>query len=99
MCIYYHYNNNMAELTLVEQFDFAVDQVRTLPSTNEPSDSEKLSMYGLYKQATLGDCNTRRPGMLDFKGKLKWDAWNSRKGMSKEDAMTNYCDIFLVLSN
>jgi diazepam-binding inhibitor (GABA receptor modulating acyl-CoA-binding protein) len=28
--------------------------------------------------------------MLDFKGKAKWDAWNARKGASREDAMTAY---------
>lgn len=91
----------MTELTIKEQFDFAVDQINMLLSTNSngPSDSEKLTMYGLYKQATLGDCNTSSPGMLDFKGKLKWSAWNSRKGMSKDDAMNTYCDIFLILSN
>ena len=28
--------------------------------------------------------------MLDFKGKAKWDAWKTKEGMSKEDAMTKY---------
>lgn len=28
--------------------------------------------------------------MLDLKGKAKWDAWNAKKGMSKDDAMTAY---------
>lgn len=28
--------------------------------------------------------------MLDIKGKAKWDAWNSVRGMSKEDAMQQY---------
>lgn len=49
-----------------------------------------LDLYGLFKQANVGDVNTARPGMLDFKGKAKWDAWKSREGMSKEDAMTAY---------
>ena len=49
-----------------------------------------LELYALFKQATLGDCDTARPGMMDFKGKAKWDAWKSREGMSKEDAMTAY---------
>jgi diazepam-binding inhibitor (GABA receptor modulating acyl-CoA-binding protein) len=84
----------MSELTLTEQFKFAAEQVSTLQVKNGLSDSEKLKMYGLYKQATLGDCNTGKPGMLDFKGKLKWDAWNSRKGMSVDTAMSTYCDIF-----
>ena len=34
----------------------------------------------VYFQATVGDVNTTRPGMLDFTGKAKWDAWNSKKG-------------------
>ena len=28
--------------------------------------------------------------MLDFKGKAKWDAWNGKKGLSKEDAQQQY---------
>ena len=30
--------------------------------------------------------------MLDLTGKAKWDAWNSVKGMSKEEAMTKYVE-------
>jgi len=37
-------------------------------------------MYALFKQASVGDVNTDRPGMLDFKGKAKWDAWSGKKG-------------------
>merc|ERR1712195_423599 len=37
------------------------------------SNDEKLEAYGLYKQATVGDVNTDRPGMLNFSGKSKWD--------------------------
>jgi diazepam-binding inhibitor (GABA receptor modulating acyl-CoA-binding protein) len=36
------------------------------------SDNELLEVYGLYKQATVGDNTTSKPGMLDFKGKAKW---------------------------
>ena len=28
--------------------------------------------------------------MLDFAGKAKWDAWESVKGTSKQDAETKY---------
>jgi Acyl-CoA-binding protein len=28
--------------------------------------------------------------MLDFKGKAKWEAWESRKGQSKDDAQAAY---------
>ena len=33
-----------------------------------------LELYALFKQANVGDVNTARPGMMDFKGKAKWDA-------------------------
>ena len=48
------------------------------------SDKQKLKAYGLFKQASIGDINTERPGMLDFKGKAKWDAWHGVKNMTKE---------------
>ena len=40
-----------------------------------------LKLYGLYKQATVGDVNTDRPGTfsMDFAGKAKWDAWSANK--------------------
>ncbi|KAG8432186.1 hypothetical protein GDO86_016721 [Hymenochirus boettgeri] len=63
-------------------FEKAAEEVKKLKST--PSDQEMLETYSLYKQATVGDVNTDRPGMLDFKGKAKWDAWEKKKGMSKE---------------
>ena len=28
--------------------------------------------------------------MMDFKGKAKWDGWNAKKGLSQEDAKTQY---------
>ena len=34
----------------------------------------------------MGDCNTDKPGMLDVKGKAKWEAWNGKKGMQDADA-------------
>ncbi|XP_032823207.1 acyl-CoA-binding protein isoform X2 [Petromyzon marinus] len=49
-----------------------------------------LEVYALFKQVTVGDNTTDSPGMLDFKGKAKWNAWNSKKGKSKEDAIAAY---------
>lgn len=48
-------------------------------------DYHKLTVY-LF----LILCIQARPGMLDLKGKAKWDAWNGKKGLSKDDAMTAY---------
>ncbi|XP_024917390.1 acyl-CoA-binding protein isoform X2 [Cynoglossus semilaevis] len=75
-------------MSLKEEFDKLAEDVKKVKS--KPADQELLDLYGLYKQAVVGDVNTDRPGMLDFKGKAKWDAWNSRKGMSNDDAMSAY---------
>ena len=61
-----------------------------LKLSSQPSNDEKLKLYKYFKQATVGDVNTSRPGMLDFAGKAKWDAWDSIKGLSKNEAEINY---------
>lgn len=49
-----------------------------------------LQFYGLYKQATVGDCDTKRPGLFQLTAKAKWNAWNALKGLSTQDAMVQY---------
>jgi diazepam-binding inhibitor (GABA receptor modulating acyl-CoA-binding protein) len=73
------------------EFLKVAEEVKKLKST--PSNEDLIELYGYYKQATVGDINTERPGMLDFKGKAKWDGWSSRKGMSKEDAEKQYIEV------
>lgn len=57
-----------------------------------PSNDEKLSLYKYFKQATIGDVNTPKPGLFDIAASAKWKAWNSMKGTSKEDAEKLYID-------
>lgn len=57
-----------------------------------PSSDVLLRLYGLFKQATAGDVSGSRPGMMDFKGRAKYDSWAGRKGMSRDDAMRAYID-------
>uniref|UniRef100_UPI00358FC08D acyl-CoA-binding protein n=1 Tax=Myxine glutinosa TaxID=7769 RepID=UPI00358FC08D len=71
-------------------FDKAAEEVKQLKV--KPTDAEMLEIYCLFKQATVGDVNTERPGMFDLKGKAKWDAWEATKGTSKEDAMKAYIE-------
>ncbi|KAJ2971721.1 hypothetical protein NQ176_g7552 [Zarea fungicola] len=47
-------------------------------------------LYALFKQATVGDNETEAPGMMDFTGKAKWNAWNDVKGLSQDDATHQY---------
>jgi diazepam-binding inhibitor (GABA receptor modulating acyl-CoA-binding protein) len=75
-------------MTLPEQFTDAQARVKTL--TQAPSTSDLLELYALYKQGSSGDVDGKRPGMLDIKGRAKWDAWSGKKGRTREDAMREY---------
>ncbi|KAI0789848.1 acyl-CoA-binding protein [Abortiporus biennis] len=81
------------------QFDKAVAIVQSLPKEGaiQPSQDDQLYFYKYYKQATVGDVNTSRPGLLDFVGKAKWDAWNSVKGTSTEEAQKLYVEKLLEI--
>ncbi|KAH0956167.1 hypothetical protein HN011_002247 [Eciton burchellii] len=73
-----------------QQFETAAEAVKEL--TKRPNDEELLELYALYKQAIFGDNNTSKPGMLDLKGKAKWEAWNNKKGTLQEAAKQAYTD-------
>jgi diazepam-binding inhibitor (GABA receptor modulator, acyl-CoA-binding protein) len=75
-------------MTLEERFEDAQQRVNKLSSA--PSQDKMLELYGLYKQAKAGDVTGKRPGMLDLKGRAKYDAWEARKGMTKDRAMEAY---------
>jgi acyl-CoA-binding protein len=75
-------------MALADDFATAQEKVKTLKA--RPSNDTLLELYGLYKQATEGDVQGKRPGMLDMKGRAKFDAWTSRKGSSKDAAMQQY---------
>ncbi|CAO1632119.1 unnamed protein product [Parajaminaea phylloscopi] len=81
------------------QFEKAVSVVQSMPKDGpvKPSQDDQLTFYALYKQANVGDVNTARPGMLDFVGKAKWDAWNKLKGKSSDDAKKEYVDTLIAL--
>ncbi|XP_027703748.1 acyl-CoA-binding domain-containing protein 7 [Vombatus ursinus] len=75
-------------MSLQNDFHNAAEDVRKLKT--RPNDEELKELYGLYKQSIVGDVDIECPGMLDLKGKAKWEAWNLQKGLSKEDAMSAY---------
>jgi len=79
----------MADLkTLFEQ---AVADSKTLPE--KPDNMTLLKIYALYKQASAGDVEGKRPGFTDMVGRAKWDAWNEFKGKSSDEAMQAYVDL------
>ncbi|XP_067612793.1 acyl-CoA-binding protein homolog [Eurosta solidaginis] len=83
-------------MSLVEKFNAAAEKARTF--TKRPTDEELLQLYALYKQATVGDNNTPKPGMLDLKAKAKWEFWNKQKGKSQDDARKEYIEFVEKLS-
>jgi acyl-CoA-binding protein len=74
-------------MTTEDELAAAVERSKQLPPL-PPTD--QLALYALYKQATVGDVTGSRPGMLDVKGRAKYDAWAGKRGMSAADARAGY---------
>ncbi|KAI6243791.1 Acyl CoA binding protein [Aphelenchoides fujianensis] len=86
-------------MSLDERFQAAVDIVQKLPKDGPVSTSndQKLKFYSLYKQATIGDVNTDRPGIFSFVERAKWDAWKGVEGTSQADAKEKYIEVLLEM--
>lgn len=83
-----------------KNFEFAVQEIRNSDSKGtKTSDETKLKFYALFKQATVGKCNTSQPWAIQVVERAKWDAWNALGNMSQETAMLKYCDLFLETTN
>ena len=70
-----------------DEFQAAVARIK---SRTDVGQGDQLALYALYKQATVGDASGARPGMLDIKGRAKYDAWAGKKGMAAADARAAY---------
>ncbi|MDY0747864.1 acyl-CoA-binding protein [Paucibacter sp. R3-3] len=78
-------------MSLQDQFEAAVAESKQLPE--KPDNQTLLKIYALYKQGSVGDVEGDRPGMTDFVGRFKWDAWSELKGTTKDEAMQQYIDL------
>ncbi|HEX4326063.1 MAG TPA: acyl-CoA-binding protein [Burkholderiales bacterium] len=76
---------------LKAQFEQAVADSTQLPE--RPENKTLLELYGLYKQASMGDNTGARPGFTDMAGRMKFDAWTALKGKSSDEAMQEYIDL------
>ncbi|KAI0650154.1 ACBP-domain-containing protein [Trametes meyenii] len=79
------------------QFDRAVGIVQSLPKTGpiQTAYEDKLDMYSLYKQATVGNVQGPRPSVWDMLGRAKWDAWAKHKDLDPYEAKWLYVDALL----
>ncbi len=68
---------------------FAAAQVK-IKTVSSLGTDVMLNLYALYKQGSAGDVTGSRPGMLDIKGRAKFDAWAGKKGQSQAQAQAAY---------
>jgi len=73
-------------------FNRAAGHLQTLVLSLAMAQDKLLYFYGRYKQANEGDCNTNKPGIFSYQARQKWDAWNTVKGKTKEEAMKEYIE-------
>jgi len=76
---------------LGKRFEEAVADSRRLDE--RPDNATLLQLYALYKQATEGDASGDRPGMSDFVGRAKWDAWKALEGTEGDEAKRRYIEL------
>lgn len=76
---------------LQAQFEAAVASSKSL--RERPDNATLLKLYALYKQASDGDVEGRRPGFADLVGRAKYDAWAAIKGTATAEAMQQYISL------
>ena len=77
------------------KFTAAANHLQTLLPT---VDKEILvTLYGLYKQALEGPCNTSKPTWFDQRGRYKWEAWNKLGDMPSSEAKERYVEMIRQL--
>ncbi|KAM3585797.1 acyl-CoA-binding protein (ACBP)/diazepam binding inhibitor (DBI)/endozepine (EP) [Umbelopsis sp. WA50703] len=65
-----------------QRYKRALGLVRNIPKKSlfQPSNADKLKLYGLYKQASFGDINIPQPDRWDLLARAKWYVQLKRNG-------------------
>ena len=71
---------------------FSQAQADSKTLTKRPGNDDLLFLYAHFKQASSGDANGKRPGMMDMVGRAKFDAWAKLAGMDRKAAEQKYID-------
>ncbi|MDR3066759.1 MULTISPECIES: acyl-CoA-binding protein [Comamonas] len=58
-----------------------------------PDNATLLRIYALYKQATEGDNEAKKPSFTDMVARAKWDAWSKLEGTTPDEAKQQYIDL------
>lgn len=78
---------------LAKHFDEAAEAIKV--HGKDISNDDKAKVYGLFKQAKVGDNKTEQPSFYQLTEKAKWNAWTAEKGKSTEQAQHEYVEICL----
>lgn len=84
-------------MSLQEEFTQAQADSKNL--SERPDNMTLLKIYALFKQGSAGDATGDRPGMTDFVGRAKFDAWAGLKGTTQEAAMQQYVGLITSLKD
>ena len=79
----------MSELD--DAFAAAAATAKQLPK--RPDNETLLKLYALYKQGSQGDASGKRPGIMDFVGRAKFDAWQTLQGVPMDEARQQYVEL------
>lgn len=92
--------NLQDKMSLQQDFEAAVSRVDGLPG--DQAAAHMTDLYGLYKQATEGDHDTKHDEVGDDtpdnpngpKGlsQAQWDAWSKYKGTDQDEARRQYIE-------
>ena len=72
---------------------FEAAQANSKLLAERPDNPTLLKIYGLFKQATLGDNTEKKPSFSDFVARAKWDAWTANTGLDADAAKQGYIDL------
>jgi len=90
-----HLDNMMIDVDLESDRlneNFASYSDRIWKSPVKYDNNTLLKLYGLYKQATIGNNKTGTPGFFDIKERAKWNAWKKETGKGRENAKKEYIE-------
>jgi len=92
--------NLQDKMSLQQDFEAAVSRVDGLPG--DQAAAHMTDLYGLYKQATEGDHDTKRdevgddtpdnPNGPEGLSQAQWDAWSKYKGTDQNEARRQYIE-------
>lgn len=82
---------DVAATELQKAFDEAVAFVKAKKEIEIPN-AKKIVLHALFKQASEGDVVGSQPWAMQLEARAKWDAWNSVKGTTRDDAKKKYVE-------